>query len=247
MQVFQTLCTICIKSFIISYVFLICCFTAHLFTATCSLGQLLFKLLVQTPLSSFVPAPILLLPSHSSPPLNHTLDCSQVLQQHSDNPFNHSCPTILFYTASTAGFRRYIVCIPIYPYFSYLSSLFLIFCTLTLSIFVDTIPLNLSQVSYHFLLFSLLLIFSSSCYLFTGFRLRIQSARAQPLQRRNSPPPRLRAHPFTRVDPSATLVVCFQQHRPHAGTINLVTSSINMLFDSTAGRTRMRLHSRWKA
>ena len=131
MQVFQTLCTIGIKSFIISYVFLICCFTAHLFTATCSLGQLFLELLAQTPLSSFVPAPILLLPSHSSPPLNHTLDCPQVLQQHSDNPFNHSCPTILFYTASTAGFRRYIVCIPIYPY-SLISILFFLnFCTHT--------------------------------------------------------------------------------------------------------------------
>ena len=108
---------------------------AHLFTATCSLGQLLLELLAQTPFSSFVPAPILLLPSHSSPPLNHTLDCPQVLQQHSDNPINHSCPTKLFYTASTAGFCRYIVCIPIYPY-SLISILFFLnFCTHTPSTF----------------------------------------------------------------------------------------------------------------
>ena len=147
MQVFQTLCTIGIKSFIISYVFLICCFTAHLFTATCSLGQLLLELLAQTPLASFVPAPILLLPSHSSPPLNHTLDCPQVLQQHSDNPFNHSCPTILFYTASTAGFRRYIVCIPIYPN-SLISILFFsISVHSQFHIFVDNIPLTPSLVS----------------------------------------------------------------------------------------------------
>ena len=153
MQVFQTLCTFGFKSFILmSYVFLIHCFTlyAHLFAATCSLGQLLFELLVQTPLSSFVPAPILLLPSHSSPPLNHTLDCPQVLQQHSDNPFNHSCPTILFYTASTAGFRRYIVCIPIYPY-SLISILFF-----SISVhsqfhnFVDNIPFPPSQISLGF-------------------------------------------------------------------------------------------------
>ena len=154
MQVFQTLCTVGFKSFIMSYIFLIHCFTlyAHLFAATCSLGQLLFELLVQTPLSSFVPAPILLLPSHSSPPLNHTLDCPQVLQQHSNNPFNHSCPTILFYTASTAGFRRYIVCIPIYPY-SLISILFF-----SISVhsqfhnFVDNIPFTPSQISLGFYL-----------------------------------------------------------------------------------------------
>ena len=156
-------------------------------------------------------------------------------------------PQDLSTSLKKVAFRRNIVCIPIYPY-SLISVLFSsLFCILTLPLFVDTIPSNLSQVFDHFILFSLLLIFSFSCFKFTGFRLRIQSARAQPLQRRNLPPPRSRAHPFTRVDPSATLVVCFQQHRPHAGTINLVTSSINMLFDSTAGRTRMRLHSRWKA
>ena len=176
MQVLQTLCTIGIISFIISYVFLICCFTAHLFTATCSLGQLLLELLAQTPFSSFVPAPILLLPSHSSPPLNHTLDCPQVLQQHSNNPFNHSCPTKLFYTAATAGFCRYIVCIPIYPY-SLISILFSSFSVhLPSQIFVDNIPSHLSQVSYHFIPFPLLLIFLSSCFNFTGFRLSIHSA-----------------------------------------------------------------------
>ena len=182
------------------------------------------------------------------PPFSTTVrivfKCSQ---QHSDNPSNNSCPAILFYTASTAGFRRYIVCIPIYPY-SLISILcFSISVHLQFLHFVDNIPLNLSQVSYHFILFPLLLIFSSSCYLFTGFRLRIHSARAQPLQRRNSPPPRSRAHPFARIAPSAPFVVCSQQHRPHAGTINLVTTSLNMLFDSTAGRSRRRLHSRWKA
>ena len=169
MQVFQTLCTFGSKSFIISYVFLICCFMAHLFTATCSLGQLLLELLAQTPLSSFVPALILLLLSHSSPLFNHTLACHQMFQQHSDNPFNTSCPTILVYTASTAGFRRYIVCIPIYPY-SLISILFSSFSVhLPSRIFVDNIPSHLSQVSYHFILFPLLLIFLSSCFNFTGF------------------------------------------------------------------------------
>ena len=154
MQVFQTLCTIGFKSFIMSYVSLIHCFTpyAHLFAASCSLGQLLVELIAQTPLSSFVPDQHLLLPSHSSPPLNHTLDCPQVLQQHSNNPFNHSCPTILFYTASTAGFRRYIVCIPIYPY-SLISILFF-----SISVhsqfhnFVDNIPFTPSQISLGFYL-----------------------------------------------------------------------------------------------
>ena len=138
------------------------------------------------------------------------------------------------------------MCIPIYPY----SLISVLFSSLSVHLpsrnFVDNIPSNLSQVFYHFILFPLLLIFLSSCYLFTGFRLCIQSARAQPLQRRNSPPPRSRAHPFARVAPSAPFVVCSQQHRPHAGTINLVTTSLNMLFDSTAGRSRRRLHSRWK-
>ena len=125
MQVFQTLCTIGIKSFIISYTFLIHCFTlyAHLFTATCFLWQLLLELIVQTSLSSFVPAPILLLLSHSSPPLNHSSDCPKMFLTMFDNPFNDFHPTILFYTASTAGFRRYIVCIPIYPYTPILLSL----------------------------------------------------------------------------------------------------------------------------
>ena len=150
MQVFQTLCTIGIKSFIISYVFLICCFTAHLFTATCSVWQLLLELLAQTPLSSFVPALILLLPSHSSPLFNHTLACHQMFQQHSDNPFNTSCPTILVYTASTAGFRRYIVCIPIYPY-SLISILcFSISVHLQFLHFVDNIPFTPSQISLGF-------------------------------------------------------------------------------------------------
>ena len=121
------------------------------------------------------------------------------------------------------------------------------FCTLTLSNFCRFHTLKSLSSLLPFYSVSLAVDFLVFLLYFDRFRLRIQSARAQPLQRRNSPPPRSRAHPFTRVDPSATLVVCFQQHRPHAGTINLVTSSINMLFDSTAGRTRMRLHSRWKA
>ena len=70
------------------------------------------------------------------PPLSTTVrivfKCSQ---QHPDTPFNIPCPTILFYTASTAGFRRYIVCIPIYPY-SLISILFFLnFCTHTPSTF----------------------------------------------------------------------------------------------------------------
>ena len=139
------------------------------------------------------------------------------------------------------------MCIPIYPY----SLISVLFSSLSVHLpsrnFVDNIPSNLSQVFYHFILFPLLLIFLSSCYLFTGFRLRIQSARVQPLQRRNSPPPRSRAHPFARVAPSAPFVACFQQHRLHAGTINLATTSIsNMIPNSTAGRTRTRPHSRWK-
>ena len=171
MQVFQTLCTIGIKSFIISYTFLIHCFTlyAHLFTATCSLGQLLLELLVQTSLSPFVPDQHLLLPSHSSPPLNHSSDCPKMFLTTFDNPFDDFHPTILFYTASTAGFRRYIVCIPIYPY-SLISILFSSFSVhLPSRNFVDTIPSNLSQVSYHFILFPLLLNFWSSCFNFTGF------------------------------------------------------------------------------
>ena len=150
MQVFQTLCTIGIKSFIISYVFLICCFTAHLFTATCSLGQLLLELLAQTPLSSFAPALILLLPSHSSPPLNHSSDCPQMFLTTFGNLFNDFHPTILFYTASTAGFRRYIVCIPIYPY-SLISILFFsISVHLQFHIFADNIPFTPSHVSLCF-------------------------------------------------------------------------------------------------
>ena len=249
MQVFQTLCTVGFKSFIMSYIFLIHCFTlyAHLFAATCSLGQLLFELLVQTPLSSFVPASILLLLSHSSPPLNHTPGCPQVLQQHSDNPFNHSCPTILFYTASTAGFRRYIVCIPIYPY-SLISILFSsISVHLQFYIFVDNIPFTPSPVSlsfYHVFISIDFLVFF--LYFTQGF------SSAPHLHKRSlcddtTRRPRGRAHPFARVDSSAPFIVCFQQHQPHAGTINLVTTSIIMLFDSTAGRMRMRLHSRWKA
>ena len=108
---------------------------AHLFTAMCSLGQLLLELLVPTPLSSFVPDQHLLLPSHSSPPLNHSSDCPQMFLTTFGNPFNDFHPTILFYTASTAGFRRYIVCIPIYPY-SLISILFFLnFCTHTPSTF----------------------------------------------------------------------------------------------------------------
>ena len=103
------------------------------------------------------------------PPLNHTLDCPQVLQQHSDNPFNHSCPTKLFYTASTAGFCRYIVCIPIYPYSLISILLFSISVHLPSRNFVDNIPSNHSQVFYHFILFPLLLIFLSSCCILTGF------------------------------------------------------------------------------
>ena len=61
------------------------------------------------------------------------------------------------------------MCIPIYPY-SLIPVLFSsLFCILTLPLFVDTIPSNLSQVFYHFILFSLLLIFSFSCFKFTGF------------------------------------------------------------------------------
>ena len=152
MQVFQTLCTIGFKSFIMSYVSLIHCFTlyAHLFTASCSLGQLLFELIAQTPLSSFVPDQHLLLPLHSSPPLNHSLVCPQMFLTTFDNPFNDFHPTILFYTASTAGFRRYIVCIPIYPY-SLISILFF-----SISVhsqfhnFVDNIPFTPSQISLGF-------------------------------------------------------------------------------------------------
>ena len=104
------------------------------------------------------------------PPFSTTVrivfKCSQ---QHSDNPFHNSCPTILFYTASTAGFRRYIVCIPIYPY----SLISVLFSSLSVHLpsrnFVDNIPSNLSQVFYHFILFPLLLIFSSFCCILTGF------------------------------------------------------------------------------
>ena len=85
------------------------------------------------------------------PPFSTTVrivfKCSQ---QHSDIPFNNSCPTILFYTASTAGFRRYIVCIPIYPY-SLISILFFsISVHSQFHIFVDNIPLTPSLVSLGF-------------------------------------------------------------------------------------------------
>ena len=182
------------------------------------------------------------------PPFSTTVrivfKCSQ---QHSANPFNNSCPTILFYTASTAGFRRYIVCIPIYPY-SLISILFFLnFCMHTPSTFCGYHTLESLPSLLPFYSVSLAIDFLVFLLYFNRFRLRIQSARAQPLQRHNSPPSRSRAHPFARVAPSAPFVACFQQHQPHAGTINLVTTSIIMLFDSTAGRMRMRLHSRWKA
>ena len=61
------------------------------------------------------------------------------------------------------------MCIPIYPY----SLISILFSSLSVHLpsrnFVDNIPLNLSQVSYHFILFLLLLIFSSSCCILTGF------------------------------------------------------------------------------
>ena len=61
------------------------------------------------------------------------------------------------------------MCIPIYPY----SLISVLFSSLSVHLpsrnFVDNIPLNLSQVSYHFILFLLLLIFSSSCCILTGF------------------------------------------------------------------------------
>ena len=106
------------------------------------------------------------------PPFSTTVrivfKCSQ---QHSDNPFNNSCPTILFYTASTAGFRRYIVCIPIYPY-SLISILcFLISVHLQFYIFVDNIPFTPSPVSlgfYHvFISIDFLIFFLSSTQVFS--------------------------------------------------------------------------------
>ena len=61
------------------------------------------------------------------------------------------------------------MCIPIYPY----SLISVLFSSLSVHLpsrnFVDNIPSNLSQVFYHFLLFPLLLIFSSSCCILTGF------------------------------------------------------------------------------
>ena len=61
------------------------------------------------------------------------------------------------------------MCIPIYPY----SLISVLFSSLSVHLpsrnFVDNIPSNLSQVFYHFILFPLLLIFSSSCCILTGF------------------------------------------------------------------------------
>ena len=74
-------------------------------------------------------------PRTRPPPLNHSSDCPKMFLTTFDNPFDDFHPTILFYTASTAGFRRYIVCIPIYPY-SLISILFFLnFCTHTPSTF----------------------------------------------------------------------------------------------------------------
>ena len=78
-------------------------------------------------------------------------------------------PQDLSTSLKKVAFRRNIVCIPIYPY----SLISVLFSSLSVHLpsrnFVDNIPSNLSQVFYHFILFPLLLIFSSFCCILTGF------------------------------------------------------------------------------
>ena len=133
------------------------------------------------------------------------------------------------------------------PLFSYLCPLFLTFLYTYTSTFrrYHTLTSLSSLLPFHSVFIAIdFLVFLLQIH---RFRLRIQSARAQPLQRRNSLPPRSRAHPFARVAPSAPSLCASNNTNRTLVPLTWSPQGINMLFDSTAGRSRLRLHSRWKA